>query len=68
MQDQAINSMVDPMGDCSQALLNLVIMGRATPYLHNGAVIMDDEETHEVSFIKTVKNLLLFGEQNDYDD
>ena len=49
MQDQHTYSLVDPMGDCTQCLLNLVILGRATPYLHNGVVSMDNEETQEVN-------------------
>ena len=48
MQDQAENSLIDPVGECTQPLLNLVLLGRATPYLHNGTVIMEDEETHMV--------------------
>ena len=49
MQDQESNSLVDPMGDCSQCLLNLIIFGMATPYLHNGTLEIEDEEKQEVS-------------------
>lgn len=45
MQDQAENSLIDPMGDCCQTLLNLVILGKATPYLHNGALYTENEDT-----------------------
>ena len=48
MQDQAETSLVDPMGDCSQSLLNMIIVGTATPYLHNGTIYIEDEETGEV--------------------
>ena len=50
MQDQANNSLVDPMGDCSQCLLNLIVFGMATPYLHNGVMEIEDEDKCEVSF------------------
>jgi hypothetical protein len=43
LQDQANNSLIDPMGDCTFALLNLVIFGKATPYLHNGTMRIEDE-------------------------
>ena len=52
MQDQEQNSLIDPMGDCTQCLLNLLILGRATPYVHNGEVQIEAEETGEVSEIK----------------
>ena len=52
MQDQANNSLVDPMGDCSQCLLNLIVFGMATPYLHNGVLEIEDEESSEVSLKK----------------
>ena len=48
MQDQCENSLIDPMGDCTQALLNLIILGKATPYLHNGQMNIENEETGEV--------------------
>ena len=50
MQDQQNNSLVDPMGDCSQCLLNLIVFGMATPYLHNGVMEIEDEDKCEVSF------------------
>ena len=49
MQDQYQNSLVDPLGECTQCLLNLIILGRATPYLHNGVLSMENEETQEVN-------------------
>lgn len=52
MQDQETNSLIDPMGDCTQCLLNLVILGRATPYLHNGELTLEVEETGEVKMNK----------------
>ena len=36
LQDQKEESLIDPMGECSLALLNLIVTGRARPYLHNG--------------------------------
>ena len=48
MQDQHNNSLIDPMGECTQCLLNLVVIGRATPYLHNGEMQVEQEETGEV--------------------
>jgi len=30
-------------GDCHLALINLVLFGRATPYYHNGAMMIRDE-------------------------
>ena len=50
MQDQHNNSLIDPMGECTQCLLNLVVIGRATPYLHNGEMQVEQEETGEVKF------------------
>ena len=52
MQDQSQNSLIDPMGECTQCLLNLVVLGRATPYLHNGDMQIEVEETGEVRMIK----------------
>jgi hypothetical protein len=43
LQDQDGTSLVDPMGECTFALLNLVIFGKATPYLHNGTMRVEDE-------------------------
>ncbi len=43
MQDQSENSLIDPMGDCTAPVLNLVLFGRATPYLHNGNMMIEDE-------------------------
>ena len=57
MQDQHNNSLIDPMGECTQCLLNLVVIGRATPYLHNGEMQVEQEETGEV--IKLPKGQLI---------
>ena len=51
MQDQHNNSLIDPMGECTQCLLNLVVLGRATPYLHNGEMAVEVEETGEVRIL-----------------
>ena len=48
MQDHNSNSLIDPLGECTQCLLNLVVLGRATPYLHNGDMQVENEETGEV--------------------
>lgn len=44
LQDQADNSLIDPMGECTQPLINLIVFGSATPYLHNGVMCVDSEE------------------------
>jgi len=31
------------MGDCTLGILNLILFGKATPYLHNGTMMLDDE-------------------------
>ena len=51
MQDQHQNSLIDPMGDSTQCVLNLILLGRATPYVHNGELQMEVEESGEVSAI-----------------
>ena len=43
LQDHVKDCLIDPMGDCSQPLLNLVVMGKATPYLHNGSMVLDED-------------------------
>ena len=43
LQDQVDNCFIDPMGDCTQPLLNLMVIGKATPYLHNGSMVLDEE-------------------------
>jgi Domain of unknown function (DUF4205) len=43
MQDQSGNSLIDPMGECTTPVINLVLFGKATPYLHNGAMMLEDE-------------------------
>ena len=58
------------MGDCTQAVLNLIIIGKATPYLHNGCVNVENEETGEVAERVGVEGrneigMLLF-EKDDY--
>ena len=57
MQDQVQNSLIDPMGDGTQCVLNLIILGRATPYLHNGEMAMEQEETGEVRNCVETKQL-----------
>ncbi|XP_059082363.1 inactive ubiquitin carboxyl-terminal hydrolase MINDY-4B-like isoform X4 [Tigriopus californicus] len=47
LQDQATNSLIDPIGDCTTGLLNLIITGRANPYLHNGIMVVEDEDNEE---------------------
>ena len=59
MQDQSQNSLIDPLGECTQCLLNLVVLGRATPYLHNGDMQIEVEETGEVWNMKTNLKYLL---------
>ena len=44
LQDQEDICLIDPMGECTQSLLNLMIFGVATPYLHNGTLILGDVE------------------------
>ena len=52
MQDKADDCMIDPMGECTQAMLNLIIFGVATPYLHNGTIVLGDiEEGNRVSIV-----------------
>ena len=52
MQDKADDCMIDPMGECTQAMLNLIIFGVATPYLHNGTIVLGDiEEGKGVSIV-----------------
>ena len=43
LQDQSENPLIDPMGECTTQLLNLVLFGRATPYLHNGSMMIEDD-------------------------
>ena len=43
LQDHLGNCLIDPMGDCTQPLLNLVVIGKCTPYLHNGQMIVDED-------------------------
>ena len=59
MQDKADDCMIDPMGECTQAMLNLIIFGVATPYLHNGTIVLGDiEEGKGVSIVLYI-NLIL---------
>ena len=44
LQDKADDCLIDPMGECTQSLLNLIIFGSATPYLHNGSLMLGDVE------------------------
>ncbi len=47
LQDQEENTLIDPMGECTMPLLNLIVTGRCSPYLHNGIMTVgsggDDE-------------------------
>ena len=43
MQDQRENPLIDPMGECTNPLINLILFGRATPYLHNGTMMIEDD-------------------------
>ena len=43
MQDQSETPLVDPMGECTNPLINLILVGRATPYLHNGSMMIEDD-------------------------
>ena len=38
LQDQVMNPLVDPLGECTLPLLSLVVTGKATPYFHNGII------------------------------
>lgn len=44
LQDKADDCLIDPMGECTQSMLNLVIFGVATPYLHNGTLMCGEVE------------------------
>ena len=44
LQDKADDCLIDPMGECTQSMLNLIIFGVATPYLHNGTLILGEVE------------------------
>ena len=44
LQDKSDDCLIDPMGEPVQAMLNLIIFGVATPYLHNGNLILGDVE------------------------
>ena len=44
LQDKACDCLIDPMGECTQSMLNLIIFGVATPYLHNGSMVLGDVE------------------------
>ena len=48
MQDQSNASLIDPVGDCTNALLSLIFTGRANPYLHNGIMITNVDDDIEV--------------------
>ena len=58
MQDQSENSLIDPMGDCTASVLNLVLFGRASPYLHNGNMMVEDENG-VVKYIALLPSLLM---------
>lgn len=44
LQDHSTLSLIDPMGECTTPLLNLLLVGKAIPYLHNGIIVDDDDE------------------------
>ena len=48
MQD-GMEAMVDPDGNCTQQLFNLFIIGKATPYLHNGSLNIQKEGEDKMS-------------------
>ena len=57
LQDKVDDCLIDPMGECTQSMLNLILFGVATPYLHNGNLILGDVEegkgvsNHDIIFI-----------------
>jgi len=56
LQDQVGTCLIDPMGDPIQALLNLIVIGKATPYLHNGSMVIGDENCGEERWGITGRN------------
>ena len=44
--------LLSDMEDLSQALINLALTGRATPYIHNGELLYDKKGELMVSVIK----------------
>ena len=59
MQDQSNASLIDPVGECTSALLNLVITGKANPYLHNGIMITNVDDDFDVSIIQLLLRKLM---------
>ena len=67
LQDQAGTSLLDPNGQCTQALINLMVTGQATPYMHNGLLEVQDlqgvcherfdEHTHTHTSTKTIDHM-----------
>ena len=53
MQDKADIPLIDNVGECSLSLINMVIFGVATPYLHNGDLSVEDDNG-EVSLLISV--------------
>ena len=68
MQDQCNASLIDPVGECTSALLNLVITGKANPYLHNGIMITNVDDDFDVSiWSRSVCDWLLKPQQDSAD-
>ncbi len=42
LQDEVINPLIDIRGDTHPALINLVLFGKASPYYHNGTMLVKD--------------------------
>jgi len=53
LQDKSEQPLIDTVGECSQALINMVLVGVATPYIHNGTLTIEDDNG-EVIFEKTI--------------
>jgi hypothetical protein len=58
MQDKADIPLIDNVGECSLSLINMVIFGVATPYLHNGDLSVEDDNG-EVSLLISVISCFL---------
>jgi len=69
LQDQVINPLVDPVGDVTTPLLNLMLVGKATPYLHNGimSAVDDVDGADELVGIETRSEIGLMVWENDED-
>ena len=50
MQDLGgVESVIDPDGNCTQQLFNMFMTGKATPYLHNGTMNIQQEGEEKMS-------------------